>query len=106
LRFPCWCVFRPLAEIGDISSPEHAASWANAALAAKNSLTASDAKIVEDAFEQRLRSSDHPPKRRRHPTTMGRGLKAEVVRPPRPKPERADKPLAQGIDKSALACGD
>src|SRR5262249_28416906 len=22
LRLPCWCVFRPLAEIGDISSPE------------------------------------------------------------------------------------
>ena len=54
LRFPRWCVFRPLAEIGDISPPEHAASWANAALAAKNSLTASDAKIVEDAFERRL----------------------------------------------------
>jgi len=35
--------------------------------------------------------------------TMGGRLKAGVVRPPRPKPEPADKPLAQGIDKSVPA---
>ena len=29
-------------------------SWARGALAAKNTLTAADAKLVEDAFEQRL----------------------------------------------------
>src|SRR5262249_48066932 len=45
---------RLLAEIGNIASTEHAASWASAALSAKNSLTASDAKVMEDAFEQRL----------------------------------------------------
>jgi ERF superfamily len=45
---------RLLAEIGTIASAELAASWAREALAAKNKLAAPDAKLVEDAFEQRL----------------------------------------------------
>ncbi len=45
---------RLLAEIGNIASAELAASWAPEALAAKNKLAAPDAKLVEDAFEQRL----------------------------------------------------
>jgi hypothetical protein len=45
---------RLLAEIGAIASAELAASWAREALAAKNKLAAPDAKLVEDAFEQRL----------------------------------------------------
>jgi ERF superfamily len=43
-----------LTEIGTIASVELAASWAREALAAKNKLAALDAKLVEDAFEQRL----------------------------------------------------
>jgi hypothetical protein len=43
-----------LIELGDISSADVAAGWAREALAAKNSLTATDAKLVEDAFERRL----------------------------------------------------
>ena len=45
---------RLLSEIGDLASPESAPSWARAALAAKNSLTAADAKLLEDAFEQKI----------------------------------------------------
>jgi ERF superfamily len=45
---------RLLAEIGTIASADLAASWAREALAAKNKLAAPDAKLVEDAFEQRL----------------------------------------------------
>jgi hypothetical protein len=45
---------RLLAEIGEITSSERAASWAQEALAAKNKLPAPDAKLVEDRFEQRL----------------------------------------------------
>src|SRR5262249_10823307 len=43
-----------LTEIGSIASAELAADWARKALAAKNKLAAPDAKVVEDAFEQRL----------------------------------------------------
>src|SRR5262249_7243396 len=40
-----------LMELGYIASADLAASWARAALALKNSMTAADAKLVEDAFE-------------------------------------------------------
>jgi ERF superfamily len=43
-----------LTELGTITSANLAAIWAQEALAAKNSLTAADAKLVEDAFERRL----------------------------------------------------
>ena len=45
---------RLLAEIGEITSAERAAWWAQEALPAKNKLAASDAKVVEETFEQRL----------------------------------------------------
>jgi ERF superfamily len=43
-----------LNEIANIRSVDLAAAWAGEALAARNSLTANDAKLVEDAFECRL----------------------------------------------------
>jgi len=43
-----------LTELGNITSANRAAAWAREALSAKNSLTATDAKLVEDAFERRL----------------------------------------------------
>jgi hypothetical protein len=43
-----------LAEIANLPSREGATDWAQAALAAKNRLTAEDARLVADAFEQRL----------------------------------------------------
>jgi hypothetical protein len=43
-----------LVEVGNITSTDLAAGWARATLAAKNSLTAADAKLVEAAFERRL----------------------------------------------------
>src|SRR5262249_22731880 len=43
-----------VAELAAITSPELAATWARQALAAKNSLTEKDAKLVEVAFERRL----------------------------------------------------
>ncbi len=43
-----------LTALGNITSADSAAIWAQEALTAKNRLTASDAKLVEDAFEHRL----------------------------------------------------
>jgi hypothetical protein len=41
-------------EIASIPSADLAAAWAREALTAKNTLTATDAKLVEDAFERRV----------------------------------------------------
>jgi len=43
-----------LTELGTITSADLAAAWARDALSAKNSLSAADAKLLEDAFERRL----------------------------------------------------
>jgi hypothetical protein len=43
-----------LTELGNITSADLAPAWAREALTAKNSLTAIDAKLVEDAFERKL----------------------------------------------------
>src|SRR6516165_7660783 len=43
-----------LTELGTITSADLAAIWAQEALPAKNSLAAADARLVEDAFENRL----------------------------------------------------
>jgi hypothetical protein len=49
-----------LTELGNIASADGAALWAQEALAAKNRLTAADAKAVEDAFEHRLAELGSP----------------------------------------------
>jgi hypothetical protein len=78
------------AEIATITSFDGAATWAKQALAAKNSLSASDAGLVESAFEGRLSdisSSD--------PATDG-GLSAGVA-------EGVGPDRGSDIDKSTLA---
>jgi hypothetical protein len=90
-----------LIEVESIASADLAATWAGEALVAKNSLTASDAKLVEDAFEQRLSefpsseaaalSNDDP--------SLPRIAEPQVI----VTTERTDPAQAKGIDKSALA---
>jgi ERF superfamily len=78
-----------LTELWNITSVESVPNWAREALTSKNSLTATDAKIVEDAFERRLSelpSSDA--------AAAGRELIATT--------ESADPGQAKGIDKSIL----
>ena len=59
-----------LTALGNITSADSAAIWAQEALTAKNRLAASDAKLVEDAFEHRLLeltpSGNRGGRRRRH----------------------------------------
>jgi hypothetical protein len=43
-----------LTELGNITSADLAPTWASEALAAKNTLTATRRKLVEDAFERKL----------------------------------------------------
>jgi ERF superfamily len=49
---------RLLGEIAGLQSGESAANWAQGALAAKNRLSAEDAKLLEEAFEKRLFPSE------------------------------------------------
>ena len=97
---------RLLSEIAGLASPESATSWARAALAAKNNLTAADAKALEDAFEQKI--AGFSPAGPATPT-----VDAGAPSPPTPTPQEtrssntADNAdphphQAAGIDKSVL----
>jgi hypothetical protein len=86
-----------LLEIGSISSPDVAAGWAREALAAKNSLTATDAKLVEDGFERRL--SELSPS---EIASNDRSSEIQVAAAHKGA-EPTDPGPTRGIDKSALA---
>ena len=93
---------RLLAELGTIPSAELAARWAREALTAKNSLTASDAKLVEDAFEQRLSQLGSPEAGTSHDD--GSRPEGAVVSSHEPAGiETADTHPGEGVDKSVLA---
>jgi hypothetical protein len=83
----------------NIASADLAATWAGEALVAKNSLTAADAKLVEDAFERKL--SDLPSSDSAALSNDGSPA------PQRPQviatAEATDQGQAKGIDKSILA---
>jgi hypothetical protein len=49
-----------LAEVASLTSADVAVTWATRTLPAKNSLTAADAKVLEDAFEQKLSGFPSP----------------------------------------------
>jgi hypothetical protein len=93
-----------LAEVGSLRSADQATIWARGALAAKNSLTAADAKLVEEGFEQRLSELSPAVATEAAPS-------AEVVndtlvtttadQPDAAAAERGRQP--EGIDKSTLA---
>jgi hypothetical protein len=87
-----------LTEVANIPSADLAAAWAREALAAKNSLTENDAKLVEDAFERRLSevaSSE---------ITSNEGPSETQVIEPRQAvtTESIDAGPTKGIDKSVL----
>jgi hypothetical protein len=85
-----------LTEFGNITSAELAAAWAREALAAKNSLTATDANLVEDAFERRL--SELPSSEAATPSNDDSVLPQVIA-----TNESTDACQAKGIDKSILA---
>jgi hypothetical protein len=90
-----------LTELGYITSADLAAAWARDVLTAKNSLSAGDAKLVEDAFEQRL--SDLPSSDgvalSNDDSSVPQIVESQVIAPT----ESAEAGQVKGIDKSILA---
>jgi ERF superfamily len=78
-----------LAELGNITSADSVPNWARGALSAKNSLTATDAKLVEDAFERRLSEL---------PSSDAAAAGPEALA----TTKSTDSGQAKGIDKSIL----
>ena len=96
---------RLLSEIAELASQDSAITWAGGALPAKNTLTAADAKLVEDAFEQKssqlsalaVETSELPDtKAQTAPVQGSQGIDTGAT---------AYKLQPKGIDKSVLAIG-
>jgi hypothetical protein len=89
-----------LMEVGNITSADLAAVWAREALTAKNSLTATDAKLVEDAFERRLSElpSSEAANRSNDDPSVPQTARPQVIA----TTESTDAGQAKGIDKSIL----
>jgi ERF superfamily len=104
-------------EVASLSSAVEAAQWARTALPAKNTLTASDARMLEVAFALRLSSFEsegHPPDARpASPATAERtdpssSLRSALSGPRSGNGAGAVKRRAKppGIDKSVLPIGE
>src|SRR5215831_8591875 len=87
-------------EVEKIASVDLAAIWADEALVAKNSLTATDAKLVEDAFERRL--SELPSSEAAAPSNDDPSM-SQIAPQVIATTESTDAGQAKGIDKSVLA---
>jgi hypothetical protein len=90
-----------LAEVADLTCVDSAVTWAAQALGAKNSLIAADAKLLEEAFEQklsRLSSSSE------EETAIGESAATvEMMTQEAPQASGAESEQSRGIDKSVLA---
>jgi hypothetical protein len=90
-----------LAEVADLTCVDSAVTWAAQALGAKNSLIAADAKLLEEAFEQklsRLSSSSE------EETAIGESAATvEMMTQAAPQASGAESEQSRGIDKSVLA---
>jgi hypothetical protein len=90
-----------LLEVANIPSTDLAASWARDALYAKDSLTTTDAKLVEDAFERRL--SELPSSESAAPLNNDASETQVTSLQETAAAESRDEGSTKGIDKSVLA---
>jgi hypothetical protein len=87
--------------VASLTSAELAVTWAIRALLAKNSLMAADAKLLEDAFEQKLSGL---PSCVVNEMSAGESATAPEVMPQdQPQAASAESDQRRGIDKSVLA---
>ena len=99
---------RLLEELEALTSPEAATTWAHRILGAKNSLTAADARRVEDAFQAKLAALGIGDASGLEVTTVPSAADSagtpSALKSPAGKP--SEKPASNGIDKSALVLSE
>jgi ERF superfamily len=89
-----------LAEVASVTTTEFAVTWAGRALGAKNRLVAADAKLLEEAFEQKL--SNLPSFVVNEVSTEAHAAALEVTPQAEPQASNARSDEPRGINKSVL----
>jgi hypothetical protein len=93
-----------LGELAGLASPDNAIAWAREALAAKNMLTAHDAKLVEECFEQKLEELMQLDSAEVPVIELSKAsLNGDQGSTASPKPEQTN---AKRVDKSLLTVGE
>jgi hypothetical protein len=86
---------RLLASLGQLQTPDEAADWVHANLAAKNTMIAADADWVESGFRHRLTQIDAASAREEDPQSAAAGIAPPVERQFFPSP--TEDPAAAAI---------
>jgi hypothetical protein len=86
---------RLLASLGQLQTPDEAADWVHANLAAKNTMIAADADWVESGFRDRLTQIDAASAREEDPQSAAAGIAPPVERQSFPSP--TEDPAAAAI---------
>jgi hypothetical protein len=92
-----------LSELESLTTSEAATTWAHRILGAKNSLTETDARRVEDAFQSRLAGLGSGDSDMVEPTTSVTESNRAPLPPRPPAVEPSEGPATSGVDKSMLA---
>jgi hypothetical protein len=91
-----------IAQLGEIDSSESAATWVRRILPAKNSLTAANARELEDAFKATLAALDNGAGQNTSLQRIGPNSAAHSARDRR-NPRSRENVTGEAIDKSELA---
>jgi len=97
-----------LTQLGNITSADLATAWARDALTAKNSLSAADAKLVEDAYDSSVPQSSEP---RVNATSDGidtgqaKGIDKSILTVAAPRRYRNREHLRYVAQQACLLCG-
>jgi hypothetical protein len=95
---------RLFGEIAALQSTENATSWAQDGIITKNSLTAADAKLVEEAFASRLSEFSNAGPNEPAPPALSRETEGKLPELAGPTLRRSDTPVV--IDKSVLTIAE
>ena len=95
-----------VSELESVSTPDAATTWAHRILGAKNTLTAQDARRVEEAFQSRL-AAFGPGVVETIEAPLAPTQSDQTSLPERPRPaEPRKRPPSRGVDKSALTLAE
>jgi ERF superfamily len=91
--------------LSDLQSGDSAAVWARDVLATNNTLTPSDAKILQEAFEHKLAEFSQSATTEERPDADVGGSQSAAIQQHASSPAILDGEQPAGIDKSALTIG-
>jgi hypothetical protein len=90
-----------LSEMANLGSSDELIAWAQHSLGLKNTLTAPDARVIEEAFEKKIKAFDDADAPQALPAAVGTQLRADAVSDPKSEPGASMRADSIGHEKAA-----